>query len=115
MRGHFRSALALAALCPGAAAAIDLDALSRYDRRLACVAYAFIDVNMRYEAGGIDKATFEAQRNAVIWKVQNRGDNFNYAPDMRRVDRFIDQIIAEDPPLPEFAGKVTACRALLRL
>lgn len=103
------------ALSAGPARAIDLDALSTYDRRLACVAYSFLDVEMRYQAGAIDKTTYDNANNQIVFKVLNRGDNFNYAPDFAKVDRYANRIIDEEPGIPEFAGKLTVCRRLLRL
>ncbi len=85
-----RIIVVLAMLVAGAVAsrvsAADLEAMSRSQKRIYCVAYGLIDVRMRYLGGQVDKARFDWERKQLTWKIMNRGDNFNYAPDFRKLD-----------------------------
>jgi hypothetical protein len=97
------------------ASAADLEAMSSHGKRIYCVAYSLIDVRMRYDSGAIDKAAYDRERVQLAWKIQNRGDNFNYAGDFRRLDAAIDAIVKERPPMHQFAAQVRECHSYLRL
>jgi hypothetical protein len=97
------------------AVALDLERMSSHDKRIYCVAYTHIDLQMRYEAGAVDKAAYDHQRMQIGWKIQNRGDNYNYAGDFRKLDKAIQDIVAENPPMDAFAAQAAACRSYLRL
>jgi hypothetical protein len=116
MLKHVIAVAALAvALGPAPASAIDLDALSVMDRRCACVAYGLIDLEMRRNARTIDKAVYDDGRNQLMWKIMNRGDNFNYAREFRRVEVYGSRIVDENPSPEAFAAQVATCRSFLRL
>jgi hypothetical protein len=111
-----RAILPLAAmLLPTCAIALDLESMSVNNRRIACVAYGLIDVQMRFDNGQLDEAVYQRERGQLIWRVQNKGDNYNYARDFRRLNAYANAIIEEQPPPDEFAAQVQACRVLLRL
>ncbi len=101
--------------CPPGAGAVNLDRMSGQSKRIHCVAYGLIDVRMRRDSGQIDEAAFERERSQLIWKIQNRGDNFNYSSDFRKLNRAIETIVAEQPPIDEFKATAAACRTYLRL
>lgn len=108
---------AAAALLPlaSAALAVDIGALSREDQRIHCVAYAFVDLEVRHDNGAVDQSAYDRERMQLARRIQNRGDNFNYAPDYRRLDRAVQQIVAENPPFAAVSAQAAACRKLLRL
>jgi hypothetical protein len=113
---HVLSAAAVVLLFLAApAAAADLAAMSKQDRRTYCVAYSLIDLEWRHDNRMVDEATYSRDRRQLIWKIQNKGDNYNYAADFRRLDRAINEIIAENPPPPELSAQAADCRGYLRL
>jgi hypothetical protein len=107
------AAVALTVALP--AAALELERMSSHDKRIYCVAYAHIDLQMRYQAGTVDKAVYDHERMQIGWKIQNRGDNYNYAGDFRKLDKAVKEIVAEDPPMDAFVAQAAACRSYLRL
>jgi hypothetical protein len=110
-----RCVLACALVVPGMAEALDLATMSANNRRIACVAYGLIDLDMRRLNGRVDEPTYQYERNQLIWKIQNKGDNYNYARDFRRLNTYANEILASQPTPDTFAASVASCRALLRL
>lgn len=110
-----RQALLALAVAASPAAAVDLEALSRQDKRIHCVAYGLIDLQYRYDNGMIDEAAYQRQRMQLGWRIQDRGDNFNYAGDFRKLDAAIDRIIAERPSVAALSEQAAYCRSYLRL
>ena len=108
-------AMLMAVAVSSRVSAADLAAMSRSQKRIYCVAYGLIDVRMRYLGGEVDKARFDWERKQLTWKIMNRGDNFNYAPDFRKLDAAIDAIVAEAPSPAALSAQAAACRRYLRL
>ena len=110
-------AAAAAALFPVAspALAVDIGSLSYGDQRIYCVAYSFIDLQLRHDNGAVDQASYNREKVRLAQKIQNRGDNTNYAQDFRRLDQAVQQIVAEDPSVGAVSAQAASCRKLLRL
>ncbi|TPE49759.1 hypothetical protein [Amaricoccus solimangrovi] len=108
-----RAAL-LAAGLPGAAGAVDLDALTGLDPRAACVAYLLTELGARYQAGGLGQPGYAAE--AAMLLPITRGQAGRPNPGLeRRIDAMMERISAEAPGTAELARKAELCRARLGL
>ena len=114
MSKYILAAIVLA-FVPTAAGSVDLANKSRLDRRIYCVAYVAVELEWQHQNGMVDEATYSHDRSQLIWKIQNRGDNYNYAGDFRKLDLAIQEIVAEDPTVGEVTAQAASCRSLLRL
>jgi hypothetical protein len=110
MRRH-AIVLTVLLLCGGLpAAAVDLDSLRPEERRFHCFAYIELEAAYRQWEGEITAQQFEQTLTRLAIWFQNRGDNYNYAPDYRRLHRTRDAILAEDPTVGEVLSNAAACR-----
>lgn len=110
----FDRILPCAAAAP-AVAAVDARAQEGSQRKFVCLAYSYIDNWNDWKAGQIDKDRYDRQRIQLTWKIQNKGDNHNYAPDFRKLDRAFTAIEASQPSPQDISETADYCRAFLRL
>jgi hypothetical protein len=106
---------AFSAVLAPAAAAVDLDTMGPRQKRIYCVAYGLIDLQYRYDNGGVDRAAYDRERMQLGWRIQNRGDNQTYAQDFRRLQLAGDEIIAEQPSVEALSAQAEACGTSLRM
>ena len=109
----FTFSVALLLTTPAFAA--DLDSMSTAGRRIYCVAYTLIAVEAQHRSGAIDDAAYNRMRMRLGGAIQNTGDNYNYAPDFRRLDKAIQVILSEKPTAGEVAAQAQTCAPILRL
>lgn len=93
-----------------AAVAADLEAMSRNQREIYCVANGWIDIGTRLDAGLMSDQEYNRIRNQLVGEIQDKGDNYNYASDFRRVEATIDEIIEARPDMREIASSAEQCR-----
>lgn len=109
------TAFCLAVATAPALAAVDARTQEGPQRKFFCLAYSYIDTWNDWKAGRIDKESYDRQRIQLTWRIQNKGDNHNYAPDFRKLDRAITAIEASRPSPQDISETADSCRAFLRL
>lgn len=97
------------------AGAADLDGMSRAQQRIYCVANGLIEIGVRHDAGMMGDAEYDHTRNQLIWKIQNKGDNYNYASDFRRLNQAVKDIVAANPSMAEVSATARQCDSILHL
>lgn len=102
-------------LAASAALAADLDGMSRNQRESYCVANGIIDVDVRHEAGELSDQDYNRIHNLLVWEIQDKGDNYNYASDFRRLNQNIRRIVEARPSMQEIADTARQCQPILRI
>ena len=105
--------LALAAT--PALAAVDARTQEGLRRKPFCLAYSYIDNWIDWKAGKINAEEYGRQKIRITWKMLDKGDNHNYAPDGRKVDRAFAAIETSQPSPQDIAETAAYCRGFLRL
>lgn len=101
---------------PQSALALDLDALSGQTKREACVAYVWIDIQARRDAGQMSDQAHNNEHSRLIYKVYRaRGSAFSSGATTQRLDGMIEKILAEKPTYNELSSQSNICRNFLRL
>ncbi len=105
----------LAVAMAGPLAAVDIDEMGQAQKKSFCLAYVFLDLETQKANNIIDEEQYKRARIEIAHNVQNKGDNYNYAGDYRRLDAAIQTILEEEPTVGDVAENAAACRTYLRL
>ena len=107
----FRRALA----ATPALAAVDARTQEGLRRKPFRLAYSYIDSRIGWRAGKINAEEYGRRKIRITWKMLDKGDNHNYAPDGRKVDRAFAAIETSQPSPQDIAETAAYCRGFLRL
>lgn len=98
-----------------ALAGVDARTQEGSQRKFFCVAYSLVGNWADWKAGKIDEKRYHHQKNQITWKIYDKSDNHNYAPDRRKVERAFEAIAASDPSSQDIADTAAYCRGFLHL
>lgn len=97
------------------AAAVDLDKLSRQEKRNFCISYVWIDLKGQEINKVISQSQFKSAETQLFMKTMARGSRSNFAQTGRDLDQSLKVIAAEKPTNGEVAQKAAYCRAYLKI
>jgi hypothetical protein len=89
--------------------------MSVVQRKYYCVAYLDIDAQVRVATGEITEAEQLKISTAAAMRLMNKGDNFAYSTDVRRVDAAFRNIVQENPTAAVIRSAAARCEGYLRL
>lgn len=93
----------------------DPEAMSRSVRESYCVAWLLIDNAVALDAGEISQQESNEAASKITWELQDKGDNYDYAGDFRRMNAAVEAIIASRPDEGEARAAIGYCERYLRV
>lgn len=84
-------------------------------KRDACVAYIWIDITVRHDAGAMSDQAYSNQKMRILNELYTTRGSMVPRGTVNRIQKAGDAILAEDPSVEEVAGQADVCRSFLRL
>ena len=114
MRTYSWAIVLAAVLAGGPAGAVDINSLGPVQQKRYCLADMYLAGAIRHDDGQISDQDFNDIRTDIARRVQNKGENYNYSNDFRRLEAAVNTTVDEGPTRPEVFETAEGCRAILR-